>query len=451
MIPLIALVGRPNVGKSTLFNALTRTKDALVADFPGLTRDRQYGFCHYQQHVFIAIDTGGLAAEETTLDYLVSAQTQQAIEEATLILFLVDAKEGLTAADEEIANRLRRKGKSLYLIINKTDGINEAISLSEFASLGFSHAFLTSATQRRGMDLLLETIVTHFPAPLDSENSTISKGVRVAIIGKPNVGKSTLVNRILGEERVTVFDEPGTTRDSIFIPMEHHGKPYVLIDTAGIRRRSRVDQTIEKFSIIKTLNAVASANVIVFLMDAREIISDQDLKLLGIILEQGKALILAVNKWDGLSAYQKERVKQELDRRLPFLDYAKRHFISALHGSGVGDLFESIDQAYISAMRELSTPDVNRILFDAIENYTPPLVNGNRVKLRYAHVGGHNPPTIVIHGTRVDQLPSSYVKYLEKTFRKVFHLEGTPIRLILRSGENPYVKSKKAGERGTKI
>jgi GTPase len=437
MIATVALVGRPNVGKSTLFNVLTASRKALVANFPGLTRDRQYGSCVYEELSFFLIDTGGIGVEGTAIDRLVSAQAELAIEESGLVLFLVDAREGLTSGDEVIADRLRRSGKLIYLVINKTDGIDESVSLSEFAPLGFEHFCLISASHRRGIDSLCKQITRFFPAQdLLREQEA---GITIAVIGKPNVGKSTLVNRILGEERVMVFDQPGTTRDSIFIPMERQGKHYTLIDTAGIRRRSRVDNLIEKFSIVKTLSAIEAANVIIFLINAREIISDQDLKLLGFILEEGKALVIAVNKWDGLNAYQKERVKQELDRRLPFLDYAAWHFISALHGSGVGDLFLSIDQAYASAMRELSTPEVNRVLLDAMENYQPPLVKDKRVKLRYAHVGGHNPPTIIIHGTRVNQLPGSYIKYLEKTFRKVFRLIGTPIRLIFRSGENPYV------------
>jgi GTPase len=437
--PVIAIVGRPNVGKSTLFNCLTKTQDALVANRPGLTRDRKYGYGSSGNKSFIVIDTGGIGAEEDTIDNLMAEQAWQAIQEANIILFMVDARDGLTAIDELIAKRLRSLGKTLFLVLNKIDGVNSDIVSAEFHKLGFGQPLLIAAAHRRGINVLLEQVLAEVPESTEEADKRYP-GIKIAIVGRPNVGKSTLINRMLGEERVVVFDEPGTTRDSIFIPLKRHGKEYTLIDTAGVRRRRKVTDVVEKFSVIKTLRAIELSNVVIFLIDAREGIADQDLKLLGFIIDSGRALVIAVNKWDGLSSGDREQVKRELQRRLVFIDYAKWHFISALHGSGVGDLFKTVERAYRSATKELATPKLTRILEDAVAAHSPPLVKGRRVKLRYAHAGGRNPPIIVIHGRRVEALPNAYKRYLESTFRKVLRLTGTPIRIAFKSGENPYIK-----------
>lgn len=431
MIPVVTIVGRPNVGKSTLFNRLTKTRDALVADQPGLTRDRQYGHCLYDDKHFIIVDTGGLSlSDESSIDQLAAKQVQIAMEEANLLLFMVDAREGLTTVDEELAQQLRSYNKPILLIINKVDGVDANVAASDFYRLGIADVLMIAAAHNRGVSALIETILSALPfQDLPSESLDLdARGIRLAVIGRPNVGKSTLVNRMLGEERVMVFDQPGTTRDSIYIPFERREKQYVLIDTAGVRRRGRVSDMVEKFSVIKTLQAIGESHVVLFLVDAREGIADQDLKLLGHVLEEGKSLIIAVNKWDGLDIYQKNMVKKELSRRLVFVEFAAWHFISALHGTGVGNLFDSVDAAYESATRTLSTPDVTRILERAITDHQPPLVNGRRVKLQYAHAGGRNPPMIVIHGHRVEALPTSYKRYLENYYRKALKLTGTPIQ-----------------------
>lgn len=435
-IPTLAIIGRPNVGKSTLFNCLTKTRDALVANQSGLTRDRQYGFGYFEDKTFIVIDTGGIGEEVEAIDDAMSEQSWKAADEADVILFLVDARAGVMPADLDVVQRLRKIKKQTYLIMNKIDGIDVDIAAGDFYQFGFGKPVGIAASHRRGIQSLLKTVLEK--CPKTDEYLDENSGTSVAIIGRPNVGKSTLINRILGEERVTVFDQPGTTRDSIFIPMERRGKKYTLIDTAGVRRRTKVTNKVEKFSIIKTLQAIEKCNVVVFIMDASDNITDQELKLIGHIIDSGKALVIAVNKWDGLSSDQREMIKKELNRRLVFLDYAAWHFISALHGTGVGNLFESIDLAYESAMKVLSTPKLTKILEQAVERHNPPIVKGRRIKLRYAHCGGHNPPIVVIHGKQVDSLPASYKKYLEKTYRKRLNLVGTPIRIELRADDNPY-------------
>lgn len=434
----LAIIGRPNVGKSTLFNCLTRSRNALVSDKPGLTRDRQYGFGYFNDRTFIVIDTGGIGEESVAIDEVMSEQSWKAVEDSNAILFVVDARAGLMPADQDIANRLRKMNKPTYFVMNKIDGIDPNTAVGEFYPVGFGAPIPIAASHNRGIHPLIEMILNDFPKT--EENIDFDSGIKVAIIGRPNVGKSTLINRILGENRVSVFDQPGTTRDSIYIPMEHRGEKYTLIDTAGIRRRAKVTDLIEKFSIIKTLQAIQNCNVIVLLMNAQENVTDQELKLIGHVIDSGKALIIAVNKWDGLSEDQKNNIKKELNRRLVFLDYARWHFISALHGSGVGNLFDSINEAYKSATKELSTPTLTKILEQAIEQHQPPLVKGRRIKLRYAHCGGHNPPIIVIHGKQLKDLPESYQKYLEKTFRTKLKLSGTPIRIQLKTDENPYKK-----------
>jgi len=432
---VIAIVGRPNVGKSTLFNCITQTRDAIVADSPGLTRDRQYGYGSFENHSFIVVDTGGIGEVADTLDNLMAKQSWQAINEADVIVFLVDAREGLTSADQLIVKKLRTLNKPFFLVMNKIDGLDAHVAAAEFHALGLGEPIAIAASHRRGINVLLEKIFAEF-SPLKIEETKEPLGIKIAVVGKPNVGKSTLVNRMLGEERVVVYDEPGTTRDSIFIHLERRGKHYVIIDTAGIRRRRNVTEKIEKFSVIKTLQAIDESNVVIMLIDARENVAEQDLKLLGHIIQSGRALVIAVNKWDGLEDEVKEQVKRELQRRLMFVDYAAWHFISALHGSGVGNLFTSIEKAYKSAMQTFSTSQITEILERIVEAHPPPLVKGRSIKLRYAHMGGHNPPIIVIHGKKLELLPLSYKRYLENSFRKALHLVGTPIRIELRASEN---------------
>ncbi|TCO82411.1 GTP-binding protein [Plasticicumulans lactativorans] len=447
MLPVIALVGRPNVGKSTLFNCLTQTRSALVADFPGLTRDRQYGLGKIGPLPYLVVDTGGLSGETDAIDALVARQAHKAIEEADAVLLLVDARAGLAAADEEIATRLRRSGKALFLVANKTEHLDPAQATADFHALGIGAPWAISATHRRGVDALMEAVLAAAAAqrPADTlpalERTTIAAddgSIRLAIVGRPNVGKSTLVNRLLGEERVLAFDQPGTTRDAVAIPFEKDGTRYTLIDTAGVRRRSRVDDAIEKFSVIKTLQAIEEAHVVVMVLDARQGIADQDATLLGYVLDSGRALVLAVNKWDKLEPEVRDEVRGELARKLAFIDFANTHYISALHGSGVMDLFRSVRQAYAAATRKLSTPELTRILEDAVATHQPPLVHGRSIKLRYAHPGGQNPPVIVIHGSRVEHIPDAYRRYLINTFRRVLRLHGTPIRVDFKAGDNPY-------------
>ncbi len=444
MLSTIAIVGRPNVGKSTLFNQVTRTRDALVADMPGVTRDRQYGYADFQGRPFIVVDTGGVGEEASgSIDELMAEQSWQAVVEADSVLFMVDARAGVTPADSLIIKKLREYSKPIYLVVNKTDGLDTNIALADFYSLGLGEPIAIAASHNRGIKPLLAKVTAELPKQEAEELPVQARGIKIAAIGKPNVGKSTLVNRLLGEERVVVCDMPGTTRDSILIPYERHGKPYTLIDTAGIRRRSKVGEALEKFSIIKSLQAVEAANVVIFVIDARENISEQDLKLLGLILRAGRALVIAVNKWDGLTVDERERVKSELHRRLAFIDFARIHFISALHGTGVGDLYRFVEEAYTASMCDLTTPQATKLLEEAVAKHQPPLVNGRRIKLRYAHIGGHNPPIIVIHGNQLDALPGAYKRYLVKFFRSKLKMIGAPIRLELKTSSNPYAKDKR--------
>lgn len=440
MIPVIALVGRPNVGKSTLFNRLTKTQDALVADFPGLTRDRQYGEAQHDNKPYIVVDTGGIGVDDIEVDNLMSKQSTIALNEADIVLFLVDGRSGLTGIDKNIASNLRKLNKKVHLVVNKTEGLDDDVACADFQSLGITQLHAISSSHGSGIYSLLDAIL----APFSEQNEEIKEenAIKIAFAGRPNVGKSTLINRILGEERVVVYDMPGTTRDSIAIPFEREGQRYVLIDTAGVRRKSRIDEKIEKFSVIKTLQAIKESNVCLQLLDANEGITDQDMNLLGFIIESGKALVIAVNKWDGLDEEHKERIKSELTRRLHFAHFAKIRFISALHGSGVGNLFNDINDAYESAMQSFSTPKLTRLLEDISTKHTPPCVNGRRIKLRYAHLGGHNPPVIVIHGNQLADLPDSYKRYLNNEFTKHLGLVGTPLKLEFRGGTNPYAEKK---------
>lgn len=460
MIPVVALVGRPNVGKSTLFNRLTRTRDALVADFPGLTRDRKYGRAFLSGYEFIVVDTGGIDGTEEGIETKMAEQSLAAIEEADVVLFMTDARAGLTAADLSIAQHLRSREKTTFVVANKVDGIDADSACGEFWSLGLGEVYQMAASQGRGVTNMIEYALTPYAEAMgierqeeedvaderqyteeeaEAEQQRLQElPIKLAIIGKPNVGKSTLTNRILGEERVVVYDEPGTTRDSIYIPMEREGREYVIIDTAGVRRRSKVHQVIEKFSVIKTLKAVEDANVVLLIIDAREGVAEQDLGLLGFALNAGRALVIAVNKWDGIDQGIKDRVKSELDRRLGFIDFARIHFISALHGTGVGHLFESIEEAYDSATRRVSTSMLTRIMQMSQDDHQPPLVNGRRVKLKYAHAGGYNPPIVVIHGNQVSKLPDSYKRYMMNYFRRSLKVVGTPIQLRFQEGDNPF-------------
>ncbi|MFA5627317.1 MAG: ribosome biogenesis GTPase Der [Thiohalomonadaceae bacterium] len=443
MKPVIALIGRPNVGKSTLFNYLTRSRDALVADVPGLTRDRQYGTGRVGERSYIVVDTGGLSGDEQGIKALMLHQVEQAIDEAQRVLFLVDARDGLCAGDEAIAQWLRQRGTEVVLAVNKTDVGEPSLLAAEFHALGLGEPVPIAAVHGRGVMRLMERVLADLPEDVvDEDELEAQQSIKVAVVGRPNVGKSTLVNRILGEERVVVFDQPGTTRDSIFIPFERDEQNYILIDTAGVRRRARVDEAIEKFSVIKTLQAIEEAHVVIMVLDAREGVSEQDATLLGFVIDAGRALVLAVNKWDGLSQEQRDNVRRELDLKLPFIDFAKLHYISALHGTGVGELFASTRRAYASALRKLSTPELTRLLESALVAHPPPLVGGRRIKLRYAHQGGKNPPLIIIHGNQTEQVPRTYQRYLINFFREHLKLEGTPVRIEFKSGENPYAGKK---------
>ncbi|WP_086931166.1 ribosome biogenesis GTPase Der [Agarilytica rhodophyticola] len=437
MLPTIALVGRPNVGKSTLFNRLTGTREALVANYAGLTRDRKYGEASISGKRCILVDTGGISGEDEGIDAAMAEQSKQAIIEADIVLFMVDCRDGLVLADQQIADFLRSQNKVTYLVANKIDGLDHELSIAPFYELGLGEVYSIAAAHGRGVKSLMEKVLDEVPEE-DSEDAESPLGIKMAIIGRPNVGKSTLVNRMLGEDRVVVYDQPGTTRDSIYIQYERNEKPYTLIDTAGVRRRKNVSLTVEKFSIIKTLQAISDANVVILVVDAKEGIVDQDLHIMGHAIDAGRALVIALNKWDGLEEDHKTYVKNELQRRLRFVDFADLHFISALHGTGVGHLYKSVEKAFSSATEKFSSNHLTKILEDAVSTHQPPLVRGRRIKLRYAHAGGHNPPIIVIHGNQTKDVPQHYTKYLEKTFRRVLKMHGTPIRIEYKSGDNPF-------------
>ncbi|OHX18768.1 ribosome biogenesis GTPase Der [Chromobacterium amazonense] len=436
MKPTVALVGRPNVGKSTLFNRLTRSRDALVADQPGLTRDRHYGQGRVGEKPYLVVDTGGFepVVDEGIL-FEMAKQTLQAVDEADAVVFLVDGRSGLTPQDKIIANRLRQLDRPVFLAVNKAEGMKHAIAGAEFHELALGEPLVISAAHGDGVRELMELVLEGFPDEVEEEDSRHPK---FAVIGRPNVGKSTLVNAILGEERVIAFDQAGTTRDSIYIDFEREGHTYTIIDTAGVRRRAKVNEMLEKFSVIKTMKAIEDANVAVLVLDAQLDISEQDATIAGFALEAGRALVVAVNKWDNLDSEQKDTVRREIARKLNFLDFAKFHYISAIEGRGVADLFKSIDEAYRAAMVKLATPKLTRVLQVALERQQPPRSGLIRPKMRYAHQGGQNPPIIVVHGNALDNIPNSYTRYLEHTFRKVFKLQGTPLRVQYKSSENPF-------------
>ena len=438
MLPTLVLVGRPNVGKSTLFNRLTRSRDALVADLPGLTRDRHYGRGRVGDRPYLVVDTGGLepVAKEGIL-YEMARQSRQAVDEADMVLFLVDGRAGCTPQDAIIAGQLRKTGKPILLLVNKTEGMQRAKVAADFYELGLGEPLPISSAHGDNVEEVVELALENFP-PEAEEEATGEQPPKLAIVGRPNVGKSTLVNAILGEERVIAFDQPGTTRDSIYIDFERDGKKYTIIDTAGVRRRGKVDEAVEKFSVIKTMQAIEDANVVVLVVDAQDQITEQDAHVADFVLQAGRALVLAVNKWDGLDEHRRSQVKNDIERKLHFLSFAKLHFISALNGSGVDKVLKSVDEAYAAAMAKLPTPKLTRVLIAAIEKQQPPKGARFRPKMRYAHQGGSNPPLIVIHGSGLDDVPASYARYLERAFCEAFRLQGTPLRIQFKSGKNPF-------------
>ncbi len=522
---VVALVGCPNVGKSTLFNRLTKTRDALVADFPGLTRDRKYGRALYEGREYVLIDTGGIAEDNTEqpeeLTKSMTAQALQAIDECDLVLYMVDARAGIMPGDYQVADYIRRSGKRCAVVANKVDGLDPETAGAEFYGLGLGEVYQTAAVHGRGVTALLEDVIAPLlreEGPLDSDLPPASEEdeeesrspftkvpseweegykfldnvpmdaqgggfdwhafreesrarlhaeepgkekeaepqapfadlpVKIAIVGKPNVGKSTLTNRMLGEERVIVADFPGTTRDSIYIPLERNGRKYIVIDTAGVRKRRKVKEVIEKFSIVKTLKAIEDCNVALLVVDARSHISDQDLSLLSFIIDSGRSLVVAVNKWDGLDPAVKDEIKLELNDRLGFVDFARVHFISALHGTGVGNLFDSVDEAYESATRRHSSSELNRILRKACEDHEPPIAGGRRIKLKYAHAGGYNPPRIIIHGNKTSKVPAAYKRYIINCYRDALKIMGTPVIIEFKDGDNPFAEQKPAQVRKT--
>lgn len=440
-LPVFVLVGRPNVGKSTLFNRLTGTRDALVADFPGLTRDRQYGFGTFEDRRFVVVDTGGLMPESADpLAALAEDQAQIALEDADRIFFLTDAQSGRQGADADIARLLRRTGKPIHLLVNKAEGRDRPGTVGDFYELGLGEPLPVSAQHGDGIAAFLREMLEGV-AP-NIESALGDDEVRVAIVGRPNVGKSTLVNRLIGEERVVAADQPGTTRDAIRVPFEYDGKPFVLIDTAGVRRRSRIEEVIEKFSVIKTLQAIEQAHVVVVMVDAQHDIGEQDARLMGLVAERGRAMVLAVNKWDHLAADERDQVRYQVTLKMPYLDYVPVHFIAARHGSGLGELMIDVQEAFRGATVEMPTPELNRILERALEAHNPPAVLGRRIKLRYAHQAGRNPPKILIHGNQTDKLPVAYRRYLANEFRAAFKLKGVPLQVAFKTGDNPF-KDKK--------
>jgi GTP-binding protein len=437
MLPTLVLVGRPNVGKSTLFNRLTRSRDALVADQPGLTRDRHYGRGRVGERPFLVVDTGGLepVAKDGIL-FEMARQTRQAVDEADIVLFLVDGRQGLTPQDKIIAEQLRKTGRPVLLLVNKAEGMQRSAVTNEFFELGLGEPLPISSAHGDNVTEMVEIALEELP-PQEVVDEEKSDHPKLAIVGRPNVGKSTLVNAILGEERVIAFDQPGTTRDSIYIDFERGDKKYTIIDTAGIRRRGKIDEAIEKFSVIKTLQAVEDANVVVLVVDAQQAITEQDAHIADFVLQAGRALVLAVNKWDGLDDYQRDTTKRDIERKLHFLSFAKLHFISALKGNGIAGVLKSVDEAYAAAMLKMPTPQLTRVLIAAVEKQQPPR-SQFRPKMRYAHQGGSNPPLIVIHGSALDKIPDSYRRYLERSFCEAFKLQGTPLRIEFKAGKNPF-------------
>jgi GTP-binding protein len=442
MTPIVVIVGRPNVGKSTLFNRLTRSRSAIVADEPGITRDRHYGHGRVGEKPFLLVDTGGFEPVATHgIYHEMARQTRQAVDEADVVLFMVDARAGLTSQDSVIAEELRKTGRRIMLVVNKAEGLRPEDAAAEFHALGLGEPLKISATHGENVSDLMDLVLADFADEEEPGEEASEQQPRIAIVGRPNVGKSTLVNALLGEERVIVFDQPGTTRDSIYIDFERGGRAYTLIDTAGVRKRGRISETAEKFSVVKTMQSIADANVAVLVLDATQEISEQDAHIAGFILEAGRALVLAVNKWEALDSAERETVKRTLSRKLNFVSFARLHFVSALEGHGLGALMKSIDAAYAAAMAKLPTPKLTRALQAAVSQQQPPRAGYGRPKLRYAHQGGSNPPRIIVHGTALEHVPASYRRYLERFFREAFKLQGTPLKVELKSGRNPYARA----------
>jgi len=438
MKPTVVLVGRPNVGKSTLFNRLTRTRAALVADTPGLTRDRHYGHAKFSGKSIIVVDTGGLEpASQQGLRRAMARQTMQAVDEGDAILFMVDARDGLAPQDRTIAEQLRRSGRKVWLVVNKAEGMNAAIVSAEFHELGLGEPIAISSAHGEGVREMMDHILLPFAAEPEAIGDR-KDHPKIAVVGRPNAGKSTLVNALLGETRMIAFDEPGTTRDSIYIQFERNGRPYTVIDTAGVRRRGRVEEAVEKFSVVKTLKAIEDANVVVLVLDATQEVADQDANIAGFILEAGRALVVAINKWDAVDTAGREQIKREYDRKLGFLGFARVHTISAASGTGVEALIRSADAAFAAALSRLSTPKLTRVLEEATRRQAPPRRGYRRPKLRYAHQGGVNPPLIVVHGNSLEGISDDYRRYLERTFMEAFKLQGTPVRVVFKQGKNPY-------------
>lgn len=454
MNPVITIVGRPNVGKSTLFNRLTRSRDALVADFSGLTRDRHYGRGRSGDRAFICVDTGGFEpVAKTGIVAEMAKQTKQAVAESDIVIFLVDGRLGLTPQDQVIADFLRKSGRPVILAVNKTEGMQAGVVTADFYELGLGEPFLISSAHGDGVKGLIDDALDSIIGIAEPDEEELAndpnRPMKIAVVGCPNVGKSTLINKLIGEERMIAFDMPGTTRDAIEVPFERNGKPYILVDTAGLRRRGKVFEAIEKFSVVKTLQAIADCNVVILMLDAQQDVSEQDAHIAGIIVEAGRALVVAVNKWDGIDAYVKERARLEIAQKLRFLGFANVHPISAKKGTGLKELFKDVDSAYAAAMAKLPTPRLTRILQEAVEHQQPKRVGMGRPKLRYAHQGGMNPPIVVIHGTSLSGVTDSYKRYLEGRFRDVFKLRGTPLRIQMNTAKNPYVDADK-GKKGKK-
>jgi GTPase len=442
MLPIIALVGRPNVGKSTLFNVLTGTRDAIVADVPGLTRDRQYGFGRVGPMPFVVVDTGGLIENPKGIEAQMRAQTERAVAEADRLILLVDGRAGLTPQDDFVAREIRKSGKPTTIAVNKAEGLDLDVVASDFHGLGLGEPLGISASHSQGCEeLMAQALAGLTPGAEGADPAT--EGIRIAIIGRPNVGKSTLVNRLIGEERVIASEQPGTTRDSILVPFERDGRKFQLIDTAGMRRRARVEDVIERASVAKTLQAIDEAHVVILVVDAHDTVSEQDASVLGIALHRGRALIIAINKWDGIPAEQREEIHRQLALKLDFVGFAPLHFISARHGTGVGELMQSAVRAYEAAMREMATKELTRTLAHALTVHQPPLVHGRRIKLRYAHQGGRNPPRIVIHGNQTSAVPDAYTRFLVNVFRKTYDLFATPVVIEYRTDQNPYDRARK--------
>ena len=443
MLPVIALIGSPNVGKSTLFNRLTKSRDAIVADFPGLTRDRQYGYGKIGSIPYLVIDTGGITGDEEGINELMVQQTSEAIREADILIVMVDGRAGPSASDQHIIEITRKYSNKIWFVVNKTEGLDSDIAVSEFQNFGFSKTAAISASHGDQVSSMMDEILKPFVdeaglQDIESSNNDENKSLSIAIIGRPNVGKSTLINRLIGEDRLVVYDQPGTTRDTIKIDIQKDDENFTLFDTAGVRRKAKVKQNIEKFSVIKSMHAIEKCNVVFAVIDASEGITEQDISLMGLSIDRGRALVLLLNKWDGLDKEQKKNINNQIDRRLPFLDFADKHAISALHGTGVGKLLRAAKKAYKAATRNISTNSLTSELEDAVIEHAPPLVRGRRIRLRYAHQGGKNPPTIVVHGNQTERLPLAYKRYLMNRFRKRFKLQGTPVRLVFKTSDNPF-------------